>query len=133
MNVCEQIYFLTEMTCLVAAVENYWPIMSNNLWFGHLPQCNPIFVYLSRKICASWNGLFSTMIFHHFPFLWQSSRSVKVICLFIFEEKNSSYENCLQLSTIFYIFDNFFKIWMNITTWGPEKFKKWSGKGPDFA
>ena len=127
-NVCEQIYFLTEITCLVAALEYYWPIVPNSLWFDHLPQCNPMYVYLSRKICASWNDLFSTKIFHHFPFLWQSSISVKVFCLFIFEEKNP----VMKFSTIFYIFFAVFKIWMNKTTKSPEKFKKWSGKGPDF-
>ena len=62
-NVCEQIYFLTGIICPVSAVESYWPIVSNSLWFDHLTQSNPMYGYLSRKIYASWNDPYSTMIF----------------------------------------------------------------------
>ena len=62
-NVCEQIYFLTGMIYPVSAVESYWPIVSNSLWFDHLTQSNPMDGYLSRKIYASWNDPYSTMIY----------------------------------------------------------------------
>ena len=124
-NVCEQIYFLTEITCLVAALEYYWPIVPHSLWFYHLPQCNPMY---GKYV---WVGMtcFLQRYSITFPFydsLWQSSISVKVILLLIFEEEKNPF---MKFLTIFYHFFTSFTIFLRFELTQRLKVRKSSESG----